>query len=276
MAAASDTSGRWGWVHILPEDERRRVHYDVVHGAPVTEGATVGTFQTALPNGRVLTEPVLAPATGVFEVDSGVPRVRYCRHPALHGSACVYCGVNTRSLSHAMRDLFERDNATAAAAAVAVVQRPHEARKHTTASDAGSDGMQLYGGAHGYGLRMSAAHASSLDADRSLRLRTSRRLVLVLDLDHTLVHATRHPCGTGGSNSSSRSQFSGLLMRLALLPRHCSGARSGCKGRAQRGARPSATARSRWCGSRGDGGGTRRSALFGAACSSCDGPGLAP
>lgn len=191
------------------------------------EGQHIGTARRVMPSGRVVTSSITSPASGVF--DAG--RIRYCRHPVLHGAACVYCGVNTQRLSQVMREIFERDHAATEAAAREAAERQDRAALRPPAAHRdgapsrhrgpaeGGGGMRLYGGAHGFGLRMTPAQAASMDGERGARLRASRRLVLVLDLDHTLVHATRHVCGEGACERLSAGvSRAGRRASLASVP----------------------------------------------------------
>ena len=54
-------------------------------------------------------------------------------------------------------------------------------------------GMERYRVQHGFEISLSDAHVAASDAAQAARLRASRRLCLILDLDHTLVHATNDP-----------------------------------------------------------------------------------
>jgi hypothetical protein len=164
--------------------------YSVTDGTSVKEGQRIGSYKQP---GSLRLEAIVAPVNGIVEQDG--TRLRYCRHPVLHGSSCVYCGVDTTRLPFGSRQLFERELSLQHPPRADAGSDLHSSAGRSRQGDnrnSGSGGMQIIGGGGGFSLRVAAQHAAHLDDGRAGQLAASRRLVLVLDLDHTLVHATNH------------------------------------------------------------------------------------
>ncbi len=195
--ASHDTSGRWGTLSIPIPTNAESVIFDVADGANVKEGQRLGSYSFTLAKSTVKRiEAIAAPVCGIFELVGS--RLRFCRHPVLHGSSCVYCGADTLRLPHASRQLFEQ-HASATRHAESGTPGP------LGRDGATGNGMQVIGGSHGFSLQVSSQHAAHLDGDRAARLVSLRRLVLVLDLDHTLLHATSHAEAGAGEQKSCES-----------------------------------------------------------------------
>lgn len=64
-------------------------------------------------------------------------------------------------------------------------------------------GLRSYKGRDGFTLKLSDGYAHMMDAARAARLRSVRRLTLVLDLDHTLIHAIEVHDGVGRAGVDS-------------------------------------------------------------------------
>ena len=129
--------------------------------------------------------------------------VEPCHHPAVIGGLCAVCGSRVDRKGHA----------TAAGAASASSLGPKYGKRSSTtmvdaspsSSSAATTGSSINptrrGGTKtshltvsgGLTISISQSEAESIASDSSARLRSGRKLSLVLDLDHTLLHATADP-----------------------------------------------------------------------------------
>ncbi len=66
-------------------------------------------------------------------------------------------------------------------------------------------------------MHMTKAGAASYQADKSSRLTRERRLSLVLDIDHTLIHATDDPTASGYPGADTRSFFLHNCQRMHYI-----------------------------------------------------------
>jgi FCP1-like phosphatase family protein len=101
--------------------------------------------------------------------------IEHCKHPALFNSLCVSCGEKVAVISSSQT---EQGNTMANGTSIS-----HQNK----ASNAHSSSLLFAGGQR---LLLSKDEALRVQQSKSLGLQSVRKLALVLDLDHTLVHAT--------------------------------------------------------------------------------------
>lgn len=118
--------------------------------------------------------PIIAPNAGILRILSGstgiVGSIEPCQHPAVLEGLCAICGVAVKP-----KEL---------SANAAYLAPPKTAPPSTMTQVTVSGGLTM---------TVSANEAKSLSAQTSKRLAEKKKLHLVLDLDHTLVHATGDP-----------------------------------------------------------------------------------
>lgn len=85
-----------------------------------------------------------------------------CKHPAIFNQLCVVCGETVRNDESSTESTL----------------------KHSTSSLTFTHGLQL---------QLSKEEAERVQKNKILSLRQQKKLALVLDLDHTLLHATPSP-----------------------------------------------------------------------------------
>jgi len=100
-----------------------------------------------------------------------------CEHPVFYSGVCCKCGI-PQSAVVAPSSSSSSSSAIAAAAPAAAAPPPPPAQ---------SSSLLVSGG---HRLVLSTDEASKVQQNKSLALRNARKLALVLDLDHTLIHAT--------------------------------------------------------------------------------------
>ena len=120
---------------------------------------------------RIPLVPIAAPSGGILRIASSGTRVigsiEPCLHPAVLEGLCAICGMSVK---------FKELSATTAFLA------PHKETPNLNMSQVTVSG--------GLTMSVSATEAQSLSVQTSKRLTERKKLHLVLDLDHTLVHAT--------------------------------------------------------------------------------------
>lgn len=102
-----------------------------------------------------------------------------CKHPALFNSMCVVCGANIKPGS--VRPIDSSANSHNSNGAAANNRNHRRPSSHRSA-------LNLSGGSV---LQLSEEEAASIQSSKISGLRTMKKLALVLDLDHTLVHAVQ-------------------------------------------------------------------------------------
>ncbi len=88
--------------------------------------------------------------------------IELCKHPAIFNQLCVVCGETVRNEEPSTENIM----------------------KHSTSSLTFTHGLQL---------QLSKEEAERVQNNKILSLRQQKKLALVLDLDHTLLHATPSP-----------------------------------------------------------------------------------
>jgi len=135
-------------------------------------------------------------------------QILYCTHSVVYSGLCTLCAVNVLALPPRSRQLWEMchtessssSNADAKDAADAgPFGKGHKRRREDVfgvesgaASTGGGvsipRGMTQIKVQHGFELSVSSALATNADSEILSRLRSRRKLCLVLDIDHTLIH----------------------------------------------------------------------------------------
>ena len=176
--------------------------------------------------------------------------VRVCTHPMLFSSVlCAVCGVDVSKLPRRTRAFLEEQRAASGTSTRATDAPRATAQTGTTrsaatgtsidptidvdasmtwwpapavdtlgAADSSSSsaavipGMTRFQVQHGFEISLTDAHAEASDAAYADRLRASHKLSLILDLDHTLIHATAaasmtsaEPAAAGTASAGSDS-----------------------------------------------------------------------
>lgn len=151
--------------------------------------------------------------------------VRVCTHPMLFsGALCAVCGTDVTRLPRRTRALLEERHAGAGRTGVSAAGRAPSPLAAVAAAAAAASGdahgppatwwppaagdprgpggeplppaavplpgMTRFHVQHGFEIALTDAHAEAADVAFAARLRASRKLSLILDLDHTLIHAT--------------------------------------------------------------------------------------
>jgi RNA polymerase II subunit A C-terminal domain phosphatase len=141
--------------------------------------------------------PIVAMADGILRIGtngtvndavSGAPiigRIEVCLHPASLGSLCIICGQQVQQDSN---DDGSDQPSLLAAVARHRVQLQKEAAQAAAEKQAPSGSTQVT--ISGLTVTVSQAESKRLAEQDAVRLRRQKKLSLVLDLDHTLVHAT--------------------------------------------------------------------------------------
>lgn len=136
--------------------------------------------------------------------DAKLAAIRVCTHSMLYkGSLCAVCGNDVRLLPRATKAFLEKHASVSALISPTNASRTSTAPGSSSGPDAKSSGagagafgaanMRTVRAQHGYELQVSHSHVAAVDAFATARLQASRKLTLLLDLDHTLVHATYAP-----------------------------------------------------------------------------------
>lgn len=138
--------------------------------------------------------------------------IKYCTHSVIYNNMCAICASEMSRLPPRTKALWEdhqaKSNAAKASAGSGTASSAKRSREGNplavgaAASSSGPGagiphGMTQVKIQHGYELTVSAAHAADADTAILSRLRSQRKLCLVLDLDHTLVHATNDERAAG-------------------------------------------------------------------------------
>ena len=179
------------------------------HAKVVTPGARPVVMQLRAPVMGVVSIPA-RPATGVAaaqplsKVDV-LATIRVCLHSMLFsGSLCAICASDVSKLPRRTRAFLDERHlnkrtelstpqhplGTAAAAAAPLQSRVPSAPSALAHNYAGMENFKVQ---HGFEISLSGDHVAATDTAQATRLRNARRLCLILDLDHTLVHATNDP-----------------------------------------------------------------------------------
>lgn len=161
---------------------------------PSSAGASLP--QAAKEQGDVApVKPLLAPSTGLLRISKEIGGdnepsslvlgfIEPCTHPAVIDTMCAVCGQST----------LPPENSTLTAYVPSKEEKP--VMSQVTVSG-------------GITMQISEAEATSLSQSQTERLLEHRRLSLVLDLDHTLVHAT---ADQRASNYHDREDVRTLLL----------------------------------------------------------------
>ena len=194
-----------GALPLLPADLRGSLSsWLVPWGGAVVEGAPLAAL-TSLPSGRAL-PPLLSPVSGLLlpptpaaaataaecgTLPAGTPTdaplafLSFCVHdaPLFQHNLCVKCGVDVTKQPRRTKEVI-----AACVAAKAGGGGGGGGGKHSE-----GDGLTRVRVVHGFELSVNAAALTAADTTLQKRLLDSRKLTLVLDLDHTLIHTTGHP-----------------------------------------------------------------------------------
>lgn len=118
--------------------------------------------------------------------------VEPCTHPTILGSLCAVCGLSVDEIDNVEGRNGGRPSVVAYCPPVPTENRCEPTRQSSsTSSSRGTDKVTV----GGVTIDISPSEARNLGLADQNRLRGSNKLSLVLDLDHTLVHATADPRG---------------------------------------------------------------------------------
>ena len=135
-----------------------------------------------------------------------VAQISYCTHSVVYSGLCTLCAVNVLALPPRSRKLWEMCHAETSAPSATdkaneeIKGGQGHKRRRDEILDIRSGGAGRGGGdaiprgmtqirvQHGFELSVSSAHATNADSEILSRLRSRRKLCLVLDIDHTLIH----------------------------------------------------------------------------------------
>jgi FCP1-like phosphatase family protein len=191
----------------------------VTSGSKVKEGQAVLEFQ-ATPGARpqTFTSPIPAvvkyeaTATGSTKPESIT--LLFCKHEALlSGKLCVHCGSDVSRLSKRALEFLHAHHARVgggvgganplsggvtngkSTGAAATAQGAFGGSSSSSGASSTSllPSMRSYRMQGGLEFSLTDAYAKKADSAIMRRLRSARKLTLVLDLDHTLVHAVNQP-----------------------------------------------------------------------------------
>ena len=142
-----------------------------------------------------------------------ITSVEPCRHPAIFKSMCVSCGETlvTGPATTLSNDSDSRQDSSGS------LSLPHNG------SAANSSSLLFAGGQR---LLLSKDEALRIQRSKSLGLQSARKLALVLDLDHTLVHATGAWSGYAAALGSLLGDGVNDIRRIFIeeapgMPRKC-------------------------------------------------------
>jgi hypothetical protein len=147
--------------------------------------------------GKALYEAPVAGSVSWRGPDDGI--LRFCKHEALlSGKLCLNCGVDVSKLSaktlaflHA-RHVMRGGQSVASGATGAAASKPSGPQPAAVAA-ALLPSMRNYRLQGGIEFSLTDAYAQRADSSIMRRLRAGRKLSLVLDLDHTLIHTSSDP-----------------------------------------------------------------------------------
>ena len=151
--------------------------------------------------------PFLAPISGRMRNLASIPseggvsiagvcaHIEYCTHAIIFSGLCSICAANMSHLPPRTRALWESTHSGGEGSGAGARGRK---RGRSANEDGGGGagasllptGMRSYAVRQGYELAVADAHAAVADESALSRLRARRKLSLLLDLDHTLVHTT--------------------------------------------------------------------------------------
>lgn len=123
-------------------------------------------------------------------------KIEKCAHPAIIDGLCAVCGqpVNSDS-STAIPSPESNDNmAPNSALTSTLAKHPHNNNRNSVDDEHARDSFTLVGGVT---ISISSEYAKTYSTDTFQSLRTAKKLNLVLDLDHTLLHATADQRASG-------------------------------------------------------------------------------
>lgn len=194
--------------------------------APIS--GTIKQLAAVLPtaNGSANGASSSASGAGASSAATCVAVIDYCTHGVLFGSLCSVCAMDVTSLPPRTKQLWQQSHAASGRAGnkrkrpeAEAVSAPGSSTSSSTggkihwpaaqnaaggmpklANGAAPTGLTSYrvaGHKSGYELTVSDSHAEETDAAIRARLHASKKLVLVLDLDHTLIHATHDERAAG-------------------------------------------------------------------------------
>lgn len=149
-----------------------------------------------------------------------VATVEACTHPAVLGSLCAVCGMKIdEAFSQQQSTQDGSDNSVGGA----YMRTIGSSGYRNGAKSNGSGNSQILTVNGGVSLSVSAQEVQRLADQSRQRLHSARKLSLVLDLDHTLVHATSDPRAARFLNGSDvyalnlaafQFQTSRLIMKM--------------------------------------------------------------
>ena len=153
-----------------------------------------------------------------------VAYVEPCTHPAIVGGLCAVCGARLAGGGGGAKGGTPPPASSSfspTAAAPGASAPPPYSLSSASATALASGGHLTVSG--GITVSVSEGEARSIAAHSSARLRAARRLSLVLDLDHTLLHATADPrageyvrgTGRAGESGKGRTDVRSLLLPTA-------------------------------------------------------------
>jgi len=140
---------------------------------------------------------IVAPAAGVLRIEQSplnlkIASIEPCQHPAIMGGLCAVCGASMGP------------------------QHSQSAFTLTTAKQYSSRNMSQVTVSGGITMTISEAEAQQMSKQTSNRLLEQQKLSLVLDLDHTLVHATADV--RAREHSDRRSDIRTLILPVMVEP----------------------------------------------------------
>jgi len=165
-------------------------------------------------------------------------QILYCTHSVVYSGLCTLCAVNVLALPPRSRQLWEMCHNESSVASSATTKEDAKGNEHFGKGGGhkrrredvfgiqkegvvtgGGNGVSIPRGMtqirvqHGFELSVSSALATTADSEILSRLRSRRKLCLVLDIDHTLIHCVSDDKAaafvasvTNGTSSSSESQ----------------------------------------------------------------------
>ena len=164
---------------------------------PVKSDATSTSkpFNASISAGKTIeTIPLLATADGILCISEAasqeesliVAYIDECSHPGFLDGLCVVCGASQLELANDDSDNFSSSSPATSSPYLGNVPTSPEDKKSSPAHSQ----VTVSGGVT---ITVSEQEGRQMAIQDSTRLLTQKKLSLVLDLDHTLVHATRDP-----------------------------------------------------------------------------------
>ena len=183
------------------EEEEAQPKDGEANGAAST---STGTNTSSTVNGGVPSSmiPLKAPTDGFLRIadpkgaEGGIAvvvgYVEPCHHPAVIDGLCAVCGstVDRKGGSAGTGGGGETVPGSAASGGAMTTSSSLHSHPPTGKSIPGGSHLTVSGGLT---ISISQSEAKSIASDSSARLRSAKKLSLVLDLDHTLLHATADP-----------------------------------------------------------------------------------